>query len=282
MLKQSIAHHRKCTSLLWLISMLVSSPCSQAQPMTFPGSGATPEEHRAFYVESCAAPTKPLSMAQKAGCAISAEKAGIAPPGFANRFMPGAGPQPDLPVVPSRSSNEVSGQSSTARGSAVSTSPNPIGGSKIQLYTSYDETVRGHRIYGTARGLACWRQGAAHLDRAAEVFELTCPAVAIGCYLSSPSGSSIDHGKCSGNTFPVFMSRGESYIGPALVRLPLSGKASVFVFAWNQCHWNAAVVRALPEGWAAACDMSPQDLSTELNTNNSAVKLEQLHKQRWQ
>lgn len=39
-------------------------------------------------------------MAAKALCATVAERAGLAPPGFAEHFLPGAGPAPELPSLP--------------------------------------------------------------------------------------------------------------------------------------------------------------------------------------
>lgn len=242
--------------LLAIASILVVQS-AYPQTLTSPPRSAPIEEKRQWVAQHCGV-NRNLSMAAKRICELVAEEAGMATSTVSEQ----------LPTK-------------TSQPAAVSTGPNPIAGSRIRLYTNYSETGRGHRVYGTEQGLACWQRGAAHLDRAAEVFELTCPAVVIGCYLSAPSGASHDHGKCSGNTFAVSAQRGDSYINPVLVRLPLGGRVSVFVFAWNQCHWNAAMVRALPEGWAAACDMTLQDLSIELNSNNSAVKLEQLHKQRW-
>lgn len=243
---------------LWAIAGILVVQSAHPQTLTSPPRSAPIEEKRQWVAQNCGA-NRSLSMAAKRLCELVAEEAGMA-----------------TSTVNERPPRQT-GQPAT-----VSTGPNPIEGSKVRLYTNYSETGRGHRVYGTEHGLACWQRGAVHLDRAAEVFELTCPAVVIGCYLSAPSGGSPDFGKCSNNMFAISMHRGESYIGPALVRLPLSGQASVFVFAWNQCHWNAALVRPLPEGWAAACDMTLQELSIELNSNNSAVKLEQLQKQSWQ
>jgi hypothetical protein len=243
--------------LLTLACLLVAQGVF-AQALTSPARSAPIAEKRQWLAQNCD-PSRTLSMAARRICELVAQEADQA-----------------------ASTGNERPNAQAQQAASVSSGLNPIGGSKIRLHPSYSETGRGHRIYGTEQGLACWQRGAAQLDRAAEVFELTCPAVVIGCYLSAPSGASPDYGQCSGNTFPISMQRGDSYIGPALVRLPLSGKASVFVFAWNQCHWNSAMVRALPEGWAAACDMTLQDLAAELSRNNSAIKLEQLHRQRWQ
>jgi hypothetical protein len=40
------------------------------------------------------------------------------------------------------------------------------------------------------------------------------------------------------------------------------------------------LVKPLPEAWAAACDISQQELADELK-NNSPTKIEELHRQRW-
>lgn len=157
----------------------------------------------------------------------------------------------------------------------------PVPGSSVKFYTASASTSAGHLIYGTKAGLACLKRAPKQSDGSAELYELTCPAVAVGCYLSQPTGTASESGRCSGGyEYPVYMSRGATHYGTALLRLPVSGKVSLFVFGYDQCQSQGGLVKPLPDGWAAACDISQSGFADELK-NNSPAKLEAMHKQRW-
>jgi hypothetical protein len=124
-------------------------------------------------------------MAQKSVCAESAEKAGIAPPGFSMRFRPGAGPQPALPPIPGDAAAGVS--LASARDNVPG--GRPISGSLVKVYSTSMTTRAGHQVYGTEAGLACLKPARGQMDRNAELFELVCPAAALGCYLTAPDAT---------------------------------------------------------------------------------------------
>jgi hypothetical protein len=208
---------------------------------------------------------------------IPALQAISAPP---SQAAAGLQPTPGAPVARTEGPRTPAG--GTAFRAGVVDGAGPIPGSKLKRFTGENKTPAGHSIFGTERGLACVQRAAIQEDRVSELFELVCPVSVIGCYLTAPAGASpTDSGRCSiANSFPVSASRSESEPGRALLRLPLSGRTSVFVSAWNQCNWNSGLMLPMPDAWVAGCDLSITDLQAEIR-NESARKLRQLHGQRW-